>query len=332
MTKTAVLKTALSASGITRLRWRSLSAQQLYCFNYHRIGDPNHTEFDRGVFSCTQERFAEHVELIGKRFEIASIEKLVHVLDHGHTGTKPLALITFDDGYLDNYALAFPVLKAAGATGVFFLPTDFIGTDRIPWWDEIAWMIRHSKRSTLALVGLSDPLTCDEPEQAINAVLRLVKSRSYLRMSAQLEEIRTACGLNGENGQSRQRLFMNWDEAIEMRRAGMDIGSHTHSHELLSHLCPQRQDEEMRESKTILESRLGGPVHSIAYPVGTREAFTHETCEIARRVGYRVGFSFIGHANPLPLKDPMCIGRLAVEDNVKASDLMALTCFPKQFS
>jgi peptidoglycan/xylan/chitin deacetylase (PgdA/CDA1 family) len=220
-------------------------------------------------------------------------------------------------------------LKAAGATGVFFLPTDFIGTDRIPWWDEIAWLVRHSKRPTLSLVGLSDPLSCDEPEQTINTVLRLVKSRSHLRMSAQLEEIRVACGLNGEHSGARQRLFMNWDEAIEVRRAGMDIGSHTHTHELLSHLCANRQEQEMRESKSILESRLGEPVHAIAYPVGTREAFTQETCEIARRIGYRVGFSFIGHANPLPLADAMCIGRLAVEDDVKASVLMTLTCFPR---
>jgi len=52
-------------------------------------------------------------------------------------------LLTFDDGYRDNYDLAFPILRSHGVQGVFFLPTTFIGTDAIAWWDEIANLIQR---------------------------------------------------------------------------------------------------------------------------------------------------------------------------------------------
>ena len=53
-------------------------------------------------------------------------------------------LITFDDGYRDNYTLAFPILRKHGVQAVFFLPTAFIGTGKLPWWDVIAYIIKHS--------------------------------------------------------------------------------------------------------------------------------------------------------------------------------------------
>ena len=59
-------------------------------------------------------------------------------------------MITFDDGYVDNYELAFPVLKANDAKGVFFVATGFIDEPRLAWWDEIAWMIRSSTPDPLA--------------------------------------------------------------------------------------------------------------------------------------------------------------------------------------
>jgi peptidoglycan/xylan/chitin deacetylase (PgdA/CDA1 family) len=53
-------------------------------------------------------------------------------------------LLTFDDGCRDNYDLAFPILRSHGVQGVFFLPTAFIGTDAIAWWDEIANLIQRA--------------------------------------------------------------------------------------------------------------------------------------------------------------------------------------------
>src|ERR1043166_4490896 len=55
-------------------------------------------------------------------------------------------LLTFDDGYLDNYTLAFPVLRSHGVQAVFFLPTAFIGTAHLPLWDVIGYVVRQTRK------------------------------------------------------------------------------------------------------------------------------------------------------------------------------------------
>ncbi len=127
-------------------------------------------------------------------------------------------------------------------------------------------------------------------------------------------------------------LFLDWNQAREMRSAGMDIGSHTHSHPLLAHLTPLAQEQELAESKAILESELRSTIPSVAYPDGGRTSYNGDTTSIARRLGYRLGFSFIRHINRLPLADPLQIGRLAVSEDINTGSLRSMAYFPGLFA
>ena len=317
--------TAMRLTGLTGLRWRRL-APALYCFNYHRIGQSQLCAYDRNVFSCTVERFEEHVKLLAERFEIATLARIESLGDHAPD--RPLALITFDDGYIDNFELAVPVLLKHRATAVFFLPTGYVGTAHVPWWDQIAYIIRQSTATRIELEGLAEPIRLTEAgrEEGIRRVLALVKQRS-VAMEEQVEEIRAACG-GLRLPEDAQPLFMNWDQAGEMADAGMDIGSHTHSHEILSHLSEVEQLKELRQSKQQLEQHLGRRICAIAYPVGDRSAYTATTCRLAREAGYTLGFNFARHINPLPLTDPMDIGRLAVGGNPARRQMQEMACYP----
>src|SRR5438874_1308621 len=100
-------------TGLSRVRWRLLS-HRLYVLNYHRVGNPEHTDFDRGTFSCHEERFRDHLAAITDRFDVIDLAALDRALRtrRPRSSTRPAALITFDDGYIDNYTTAFPLLKA----------------------------------------------------------------------------------------------------------------------------------------------------------------------------------------------------------------------------
>ena len=146
------VRSVLAMTGLTELRWRTLG-RGLYCFNYHRIGDAAASAFDRGVFSCSAGRFREHVALFKDRFEVIELARLLKVFD-GRPPRRPMVLITFDDGYADNHAFAFPVLKEFGVTAAFFIPTAFVGGSRLPWWDEIAWSLRNASTDRDPLEGV----------------------------------------------------------------------------------------------------------------------------------------------------------------------------------
>jgi peptidoglycan/xylan/chitin deacetylase (PgdA/CDA1 family) len=82
-----------------------------------------------------------------------------------------------------------------------------------------------------------------------------------------------------------------------MISGGMAIGSHTHSHHVLSQLDTNRQFEELSESRAILKKELGVEVDALAYPVGHRVSFSDQTQTIAAQVGYRVALSHHGGTN-----------------------------------
>jgi peptidoglycan/xylan/chitin deacetylase (PgdA/CDA1 family) len=322
---------ALTLSGVTELRWRFLR-QGLYCFNYHRVGDPKDTLFDRGVFSCTRDNFAAQLDLILERFTLIGLKQLGQLLDGdgSSVGTRPLAMITFDDGYIDNYALAFPALRARRAVATFFLPTSFIGSRQIPWWDEIAWTLRHASVDAISLEGHPCEFRVGPgtAERTVVGVLRLVKSRAGMSLADQVSEIREACRPAGRIDTVADPLFMTWDQAREMQSAGMDIGSHTHSHPILSHVSSDVQRAELVDSKHMLEAELQAPITAIAYPVGKASSYTAETCRLAEEAGYHCGFDFEPRVNDLPLKSRFAIGRFASDGDRNRQRMKAAIAFP----
>jgi peptidoglycan/xylan/chitin deacetylase (PgdA/CDA1 family) len=236
-------------------------------------------------------------------------------------------MITFDDGYRDNFTAAFPILKAAGVPAVFFIPTGFVGTSQVPWWDEIAWMVRHTTKKSVEIPFTGERLQLNGVPRnvAIRTVLTAFK-RSPGETTRKVGELRKVLDCKLPEAAS-EKLFVNWDDLESMRRAGMDIGSHTHSHQILSHLSASEQLEELRRSKQLLEAHLGESVDSIAYPVGAVDSFTNETMALTQQCGYKVGFSFINGANLASDLPRYSMRRIAVEDNASAADLQYSTAF-----
>jgi peptidoglycan/xylan/chitin deacetylase (PgdA/CDA1 family) len=247
-------------------------------------------------------------------------------MQHRRPGRKPYALLTFDDGYLDNYSRAFPVLKEFEVPAVFFIPTGFIGSAKLPWWDEIAWILRHASVERIHLNGCDEGLALgpERVEQAAMRILQRIRSRNGKPMAERVEEIRQACRPKGVI--DNQGLFMTWTQVLELHAAGMDIGSHSHSHEILSHLDPLSQKRELACSKEILEAKLGGKVEAVAYPVGEDTSYTPLTCSIAESIGYQFGFNYLRKTNPLPIPNPYDIGRLGVQENVAVAGFKSLVC------
>ncbi|RXH54596.1 polysaccharide deacetylase family protein [Granulicella sibirica] len=296
MSKRQLLADVLSKAGLLRALEFAPSRPGILIFNHHRIGNPARSSFDRAVFSSTADQLDAQVRYLKNRMPIVSGNEL-EALVSGRTKLRRMhAAITFDDGYLDNYTKAFPVLKSHNATGIFFLITSYVGTPTVPWWDEIACLIRSTSAPSLKLT-FPFPETIqlgEDRETSIRTVLRRFKLPENHDYDGFLSELREQTQASVPHP---PRRFLSWDEAREMKAAGMEIGSHTRSHRLLSQLTPQEQFQELSESKVEMERELGGRVGSFAYPVGTRDAFTPVTEELARSAGYSMCFAFHGGIN-----------------------------------
>ena len=138
-----------SRLGVTRSLEFLPERNCLIVLTYHRIGNPDTCPFDSQVFSASAESFEWQVAYLKKRFRILSLEEALEFVSGRHTYRGACVHITFDDGYLDNYEAAFPILRAHGVSGTFFLPTSYVGSSKIPWWDRIAFLVKHTRKKRL---------------------------------------------------------------------------------------------------------------------------------------------------------------------------------------
>jgi len=103
---------------------------------------------------------------------------------------------------------------------------------------------------------------------------------------------------------------MTWDQVQALHDFGITVGGHTVTHCMLSELDAETQERELRESKTELELRTGRQVLSVAYPFGGAEHFNADTIAMARKTGFRLGFSLVRGINCADRLDPFAIHRI----------------------
>jgi peptidoglycan/xylan/chitin deacetylase (PgdA/CDA1 family) len=303
-----------AATGFTRILELLPKRRLLMILNYHRIGDAAQTPYDPGVFSATAEEFDAQVTYLKRRFRILNLEEALGIVDGGPL-PETSVLITFDDGYLDNYTLAFPILRAHKVQATFFLPTAFISTGKLPWWDVIAFILKQSRKKVIQ-VRFPETATFDLERESVSRVimrvLQLYKRPSMQESERFISELESNCE-SSRPVENSQRCFLNWDEAREMRQAGMAFGSHTHTHEILSKLSPDQQLQELCQSREILESHLKERTDTLSIPVGQRDSFSQETVRMLGVTGYRAAFSFYGGLNIPGKIDPFDIRRYGVD-------------------
>lgn len=312
--KRELLARAFGATGFTRILELLPQRRVMIVLTYHRIGDPHSTPYDSGVFSATADELDMHLRHLKKHFHVVTPEEAVAVA-LGGAQNHASVLITFDDGYLDNYELAFPVLKSHDVSAMFFLATGFVGSSRVPWWDRIAFIIKQCRENTIRM-NYPEPVEFDIEQLGLfevsRRILRIYRSPRVTEPGRFERELAEACKATPPGNDARP-LFMSFEQAREMQAAGQVFGSHTHSHTILTTLSADAQREEFRASREILERELKTTIDVLAYPVGTTHAFSGQSIEGLKATGYRAAFSHYGGLNRPGEIDPYNIRRLPMD-------------------
>jgi peptidoglycan/xylan/chitin deacetylase (PgdA/CDA1 family) len=330
--KRQMLAQTLGRFGCNRLLLLAGSWRGLLVLNYHRVGSSVGSPFDRNLWSATQDDFSRQVQFLQRHFDVVGIDDLENVLSR-RTGRS--VMITFDDGYRDNYELVFPVLRAHGSRAVFFLTTGFLDHSRVAWWDEIAWMVRQSSRQRIEASNWTRrPIDWDRAERcgAIRQLLSIYKHLSGDQTESYLEFLAEATGSGRCPAEAAGEMWMTWDMVREMSAAGNDFGGHTMNHPVLSQLSPEDQDREIEGCRLRIAAELGVPPVAFSYPVGGREAFDEITRASLAAHGFRWAFSYYGGYTRPGYFDPLDLPRVAVESDVSFPEFHSMTALPQVFA
>jgi peptidoglycan/xylan/chitin deacetylase (PgdA/CDA1 family) len=277
----ALVKTGIACaytwSGAGR---RSAATDALpFIVGYHRVV-ANFAESARRTIPSmliSAATFEKHLDWLARRFEIVPLDEIGRRLENGVRSSRPVAAITFDDGYADVYHNAFPILKRKGIPAAVFVVTKLIGTAQPQIYDRLYMCLVRTK-------NIADPFTT-----MTSMLTRLPQSE----IEKQVEALE-ADGLYDPAAIS-EMAPLSWEMIEEMQRAGIEIGSHTRSHVLLT--CEQIESarQELIESKTVLEDKLKRPVHHFAYPDGR---WNPAVLEAVKSAGYKYGYTICTLRDP----------------------------------
>lgn len=294
MSKRLRLSKLIAGSGFLRLG-SVLRANNIVILNYHRIKSADDKMiFDSGVYGHTTEEFYEHMSWIKKQCDVLSENELIDYVKSGkRSGKRVGVVVTFDDGYIDNYTQAFPILKNLEIPAIFFIPFNAIEQRELGWWDQISWMVDHTVIDRALVHGLQlDFSTADGKADSILELQRFCKQSSGERVADLMEILPPKLGVELPTSEQASAEMMSWEQLREVADNGIAIGSHTISHKILSKISRDQQAFEIGESKRKIEEKVGKSVRTIGYPVGGRDTFTPVSKELARESGYDLAFSF----------------------------------------
>ncbi|MGC4061974.1 MAG: polysaccharide deacetylase family protein [Aquabacterium sp.] len=309
-------------------RWSGVLA-----FNYHRIGDAAGSPYDHALYSATQEGFAEQMAFLASNFDVISPKDLAGL---GGAPKGRQVLVTFDDGYRDNYELAFPVLRAQGVSATFFVTAGFLDDGLLAWWDEVAWMVRHATQASLPAgewLKATLPLDKAQHETTIYTLLKTYKALDGARCAAFLDWLGQATGSGRCPTDDARKAWMTWDMVREMRDGGMAIGGHTVHHPVLSRLTPEQQAAEISGTGARIQAELGERMRWFAYPVGGRDAFNEHTRCALDEAGVELAFSYYGGFRRFGAGDwdRFDVQRVAIESIHDRARFRATACLPSLY-
>jgi peptidoglycan/xylan/chitin deacetylase (PgdA/CDA1 family) len=247
----------------------SLNAIYPVVLAYHRVIEYNDpaAQISYPDLHVSVNEFEKQMILLKKYFNILSCHEFTTILNKNGKFPPRSCLITFDDGWLDNYTNAAPVLNKLLIPSTIFLATKMVEDDDLYWTHKLYALIKYKPDIASELVikyGMND---CDFKSKKRNVISiyfqKIIVKNDKIKKSI-IDEIETLFGTFLPQLKNK-RYFMNWNEVRSLGNM-FTIGSHSHSHEPLSLYNNDLLKCELIKSKQIIEKETGKTVNSISFP------------------------------------------------------------------
>ncbi len=262
---------------------------------YHGVHDgslaDDHTLFNTKHVSFRE--FQRQLRWLKRHYHVVSLAEVESALRTGETRRR-LAAITIDDGYENNFTVAWPILKELGLPATVFVTVNVIENQQPYDHDRVELALRCTDRSAVELTsnGETRAFELNSSSTRSNAVYAIKAWLSKLpgdRAVALRDQLMARCWDDNFLRQHRVAYQpMSWQQVRQLADEGMEIASHTLSHPHLARIGDGDVLRELRDSRRILEGRIARPVTRISYPHGS---FDQRTERIAAEIGYTSAFT-----------------------------------------
>ena len=278
--------------------WKALTRDRVSILTIHSVLDQG---IERPWWPLRSylpaERLRENLAFLKSRRTFVSLEHAVRIL-RGDASPEPNAtVITFDDGYLNNFTDALPILEELEIPATFFVVSGYVETGRPYWFDRVDYALQKNVTgpATLPLPGGDISVASgsrDDLKRAMHEVFERVKMHGDREQVLEevadeiigpVEAIAGRSLLDDYGPQSPCAIVDEDTMRVSARSPLVTIGSHTHSHVRLPLLEREEAMTELRHSARVLERMSDADVRLFCYPNGT---FDQTAAEWVESAGY----------------------------------------------
>ena len=281
-------------SGLVSLANRHMqrSTQRLIILNYH---------------SAAGENLRQQMRYLSHHYRVMHLEDALEELFQPpknalHDKRTPVVL-TFDDGYLDNYTYGLQLARELHTPFTVFLIPGYIESGTCFWWLAGEFLLTRTKVEKITIEEKTYRLPADRQAVAevIDRHLRCAESvKSRETFLAQLQKtLQVSLPTRLQEGAANTLLPLNWDEIYEMKASGLvSFGAHTMHHPILGHLKDAKEvSYEVGEACHVLERHLEQPIRTFAYPIGKMKDIGDAGLDAVSSVGYTWALTTIEELN-----------------------------------
>lgn len=251
------------------------------------------------------EKFRLQVEYLKKYYNVISLDQLIGHYTNGTKLPPNPVVVTIDDGYKSNYAMAYPVLKQFNVPAAISLTADFIDKKEMLWVDRLEYAINRTRRDNFSLKIGNDTLSFDLRDDNSKKICYMELINRFKLMPQEsigeiIENLERSLGQKLSLDKDAPEIYrpLEWSEVSEMTKSGIiSIGSHTCGHVILTRCSPKRREEELSLSKQVIENKTGLNCRLFCYPNGGIGDFDYQTKKLLKELGYSCGLTAIDGIN-----------------------------------
>ncbi len=305
-------KACLSAGPLPEMIQAMRTPRCLSVLTYHAVIDQPLPFFDWSFLDAAV--FRRQLAYLEEHFFIVHLSRALELLKKDEL-VGPTVAITFDDGFRNNFDVAFPILQEFRAPSTIYLATDLIGSEKTVWFTRLLMALQATQRSELLWNGERYPLTNATLQAETAARLQTALKRfPGAALDDELARIEVILDVPGNPQVPETSPFRMLDQEMirSMQDTGLvEFGAHTCGHTILSRLSPAEKSAQISHSLRRVEELTGKKCTTFAYPNGAQTDFDWESQQLLTAAGIRGALTMVPGANR-PTTDPLEIHRYPI--------------------
>ena len=249
---------------------------------YHRVIN---NEIDDLVdnYILTDE-FYHQIKFLNLNYDILKFDDVENYKNLNNIGI----IITFDDGYVDNYLNAYPILKSHNNSAIFFVLPNYVNNNRPIWDREICilykYYLENRNKPQFNNILLDESLNINKFFN-IWQLIRFLKNKNISYIEDVIQNLKNQ--LEYKYSYNDEDLCMKWSQLKELAKNNMTIGSHGLNHLSLGQLSIESANTELLISKEKIEKNLNINCEYFAFPFGNKIDYNNQNLNYLTKIGYK---------------------------------------------